>query len=269
MLDARSIVGVHHILFITLDSLRFDVARDMGGAGRTPNLARVLPGGVWEERSSPGIFTFPAHQAFFAGFLPTPRGAERALRLFACRSERGTTIGDHTFVFDAPNIVTGLAELGYHTVCIGGVGFFSKRTPLGSVLPGLFNESHWAPEFSTDDLDSAKHQVDLALALLAGRKDRARTFLFINMPATHVPHSGYLPGEVDDSSSSQGAALAYIDLHLGRLFAGLREHGSWLSVICSDHGDAFGEDGYHGHSVPHQVVWSVPYAEFVLSPDAS
>lgn len=264
MLDAKSIVGSHHVLFITLDSLRFDVARDMCNAGRTPNLAKVLPGGAWEERNSPGMFTFPAHHAFFAGFLPTPRGDERAFRIFACRSERGTTIGDRTYVFDAPNIVTGLAGLGYHTVCIGGVGFFSKRTALGSVLPGLFDESHWAPESGTDDLASAEHQVDLALSLLAKRDDPTRIFLFVNMPATHVPHSGYLPGEPNDSLASQGAALAYIDLHLGRLFAGLRKFGPWLSVICSDHGDAFGEDGHRGHSVPHRVVWSVPYAEFVL-----
>ena len=40
-------------------------------AGRTPHLTRLLPRG-WEERHSPGSFTYAAHQAFFAGFLPTP-----------------------------------------------------------------------------------------------------------------------------------------------------------------------------------------------------
>ena len=72
MLDARALVGSHDILLITLDTLRYDVARDMLAAGRTPNLAALLPGGQWEQRHSPGSFTYAAHQAFFAGFLPTP-----------------------------------------------------------------------------------------------------------------------------------------------------------------------------------------------------
>ena len=34
--------------------------------------------------------------------------------------------------------------------------------------------------------------------------------------------------------------------------------------MCSDHGTAYGEEGYYGHRVAHPVVWTVPYAEFVL-----
>jgi len=37
-----------------------------------------------------------------------------------------------------------------------------------------------------------------------------------------------------------------------------------LVVICSDHGTAYGEDGFTGHRVAHPVVWTVPYAEFLL-----
>ena len=40
--------------------------------------------------------------------------------------------------------------------------------------------------------------------------------------------------------------------------------GPWLAVVCSDHGTAYGEDGYTGHRLAHPVVWEVPYAEFVL-----
>jgi hypothetical protein len=58
MLDARSMIGTHDVLFVTLDTLRYDVAVACLRAGRTPNLAAVLPGRVWEERHSPGNFTF-------------------------------------------------------------------------------------------------------------------------------------------------------------------------------------------------------------------
>ena len=87
MLDARNLIGTHDALFITLDTLRYDVARDALAEGRTPNLAAVLPGGVLEERHSPGNFTYAAHHAFFAGFLPTPISPGPHPRLFAARFE--------------------------------------------------------------------------------------------------------------------------------------------------------------------------------------
>lgn len=67
----RDLIGNHDLLFVTLDTLRYDVATELAATGRTPNLHRALPGG-WERRHSPASFTYAAHQAFFAGFLPTP-----------------------------------------------------------------------------------------------------------------------------------------------------------------------------------------------------
>ena len=88
MLDARALVGTHDVLFLTLDTLRYDVARDALAAGMTPNLARWLPGGRWEARHSPASFTYAAHHAFFAGFLPTPAAPGRHPRLFASPASR-------------------------------------------------------------------------------------------------------------------------------------------------------------------------------------
>src|SRR5436305_4044924 len=145
--NARALVGTHDVLMVTLDTLRYDVAADALAAGRTPNLAALLPGGMWERRHTPGSFTYAAHHAFFAGFLPTPAdpALERAHgRLFAARFAGSETTTDRTAVFDTPDIVSGFRSVGYHTVCIGGVGFFNKLTPRGSGLPGLFVEGHWA-----------------------------------------------------------------------------------------------------------------------------
>jgi Sulfatase len=263
-IDGNAIVGTHNVLFITLDSLRYDVARDALHRGTTPHVATVLPRGEWEERNSHAIFTFPAHQAFFAGFLPVPLGPRRHDRLFACRTIRGTTIGARTLVFDAPNIVSGFEQFGYRTVCIGGVGFFSRQTALGNVLPALFAESHWSPALGVDSYDSTEAQVRLALRILDSRPGPAPMFLFVNVSATHVPHHGYLSDGIEDSVASQAAALSYADHHLGHLFDWLPRYGPWLVIICADHGDAFGEEGLHGHARPHSVVWSVPYAEFLL-----
>ena len=264
MLDARSLIGTHDSLFITLDTLRYDVARDALAEGLTPNLAALLPGRDWEERHSPGNFTYAAHHAFFAGFLPTPIAPGPHPRLFAARFEGSETITPQTCVFDAPDIVTGLAQRGYHTVCIGGVGFFNKQNPLGRVLPSLFAESHWSPRLGVTDPCSTENQARLAVEILERLPKTKRVFLFINVSALHQPNRVFLPGAERDSVETQAAALAYVDGHLPAVFDAMRRRAPVLAIICSDHGTAYGEDGYYGHRVSHPVVWTVPYAEFVL-----
>jgi len=269
MLDASRMVGTHNILFVTLDTLRYDVAAGAFAAGLSPNLAAALPPAGWERRHTPGSFTFAAHAAFFAGFLPTPTGPGPHPRLFALRFPGSETTTAETAVFDAPDLVAGLRGRGYHTICVGGVGFFNKRTPLGQVLPSLFEESHWAPELGVTDPRSTEHQVTLALTRVEAVPSSQRVFLFVNVSAIHQPNWFYLPGATEDSLASHAAALESVDQQLGRLFVGLRGRGPWLVVICSDHGTAYGEDGYTGHRLAHPVVWDVPYAEFVLAPEAT
>jgi hypothetical protein len=264
MIDVAAMIGSHDVLFLTIDTLRYDVARDALAAGRTPNLAAVLPGGVWEERHSPGSFTYAAHHAFFAGFLPTPVDGAKHPRPFVARFPGSESIGESTCVLDAPDIVAGLAGLGYHTACVGGVGFFNKRTPLGNVLPGLFAESHWGPELGVTDPRSTENQVALAAAILGRVPADRRVLLFLNVSAVHQPNYYYLEGAAEDTIASHAAALAYVDRHLPTLFAAIRRRGPALAIACSDHGTAYGEDGYRGHRLAHPVVWTVPYAEFLL-----
>jgi hypothetical protein len=265
MIDAAACVGTHDVLFLTLDALRYDAAETARVRGLTPNLSALLPCGAWECRHSPATFTYAAHQAFFAGFLPTPPEPGPHPRLFAARFAGSETTTKQTAVFNAPDIVSGFAGRGYHTVCIGGVGFFNRLTPLGSVLPGLFAESHWSPELGVTNPDSTRHQVRLAVEILDRLPRAQRVFLFVNVSALHQPTHFYLPGAERDSLESQIAALAYVDGALPPLFRVLRRRGSTLAVVCSDHGTLYGEDGHHGHRVAHRRVWEVPYAEFILT----
>ncbi|EAU62840.1 STM4013/SEN3800 family hydrolase, partial [Stigmatella aurantiaca] len=186
-MDMNTVVGSHDLLFITLDTLRYDVAQELAGKGRTPVLSALIPGGQWERRHSPASFTYAAHQAFFAGFLPTPATPGLHPRLFAMRFEGSETTTPETCLFEAPDLVTGLAARGYHTLCIGGVGFFNKLTPLGRVLPGLFAESHWGPELGVREPRSTEHQVALAVRRLEALPREQRVFLFLNVSALHQP----------------------------------------------------------------------------------
>ncbi|HEY0073307.1 MAG TPA: STM4013/SEN3800 family hydrolase [Abditibacteriaceae bacterium] len=263
-LNARSMLGTHDVLFMTLDTLRFDVAESALRQGRTPYLKSLLPGGAWQARHTPGSFTYAAHHAFFAGFLPTPIDNPHSPRLFATRFAGSVSATETTMIFDAPDIVTGFAQSGYHTACIGGVGFFNKLTPLSCVLPNLFDESRWGEESGVTGAHSAQVQVEWAIEILRALPRHKRLFLFINIAAIHQPNFLWTPGAQNDSIQTMSDALAYVDSQLPPLFEALRERAGALCVLCSDHGTAFGEDGYEGHRLAHPVVWTVPYAEFVL-----
>ena len=263
-------IGRSDILMATLDTLRYDVAQDLFKQGRLANLARLLPASGWERRHSPASFTYAAHHAFFAGFLPTPARPGLHPRLFASEFGGSETTNQKTFVFPEPTLPQALSAKGYHTLCIGGTGFFNPTNALGCVLPAIFDESHWSREMSVVDRHSAKHQVDCAIEAIE-RQAESRVFCFVNFSAIHQPNWFYATskslndnsevGQVD-TLESHGAALVEIDRQLPRLLDCFRRRGSLFAMIFSDHGTAYGEDDYWGHRLAHPIVWEVPYGEF-------
>jgi hypothetical protein len=261
----HAVVGRANVLFVTLDCLRLDVARRCLAERRTPVLASVLPASGWEARETPGTFTLPAHLAFFHGFLPTPLGPGPHPRLFALDFEGSLTTAPTTWVFrGVDNVIAGFAALGYRTFCVGGVGFFNKKNPLGRVLPGFFAESVWGPELGVAAKDSAAAQFRAARTWLGATDPAGKVLLFVNVSATHPPHGHYLEPGGPDSPDSQAAALAYVDAQLPALFDALRPRGRWFCLFMADHGEAHGEDGRHGHRIAHPSVTTVPYAHFFL-----
>jgi hypothetical protein len=265
-MNLREAVGRVDLLLITLDTLRYDVAAKLDADGRTPFFSSLLPNG-WEERHSPGSFTYAAHAAFFAGFLPTPAKPGMHRRRFAVSFPGAATVGPETCVFDAPDIVSGLRQRRYRTICVGGVGFFNRRSPLGSVFPNLFDESHWEPDFGVTSPDSTRRQVERACARIAASPKDQPLFLFLNVSSIHQPNRCYLPGAEVDSVASHAAALEYTDGELRPLVDALMRRGrDGFGIVTSDHGTLYGEDGYMGHRVGHPLVWTVPYGEFVWEP---
>ncbi len=260
-INMNEVVGSHDIVMITLDTLRYDVA--MLEEANCPNLCGT---GSWEKRHTPGSFTYAAHHAFFGGFLPTPANTDKSshVRLFHGKNS-GLRTHPNTWLFDAPDIVSGLAQEGYRTICIGGVIFFTKKNKLSRVLPGYFQQSYWRMNFGVTNPNSTANQVNHALRLLDGIEAQERLFLFMNVSAIHGPNHYFVPGQQRDSVESQRAALRYVDGELGRLFEALRKRERPVfCLVFSDHGTAYGEDGYEGHRLAHEVVWNVPYREFFL-----
>ena len=269
-INFNEIIRQHDILFIVLDTLRYDVATTALAHYLTPTLSHYLPEKKWEKCHSPATFTYPAHHAFFAGFLPTPANNSLHPRLFAAEFMGSETTCETTWLFKQTNVIEALSAHHYHTSCIGGVGFFNKQNAIGSFFPNLFAESHWHPSTSVSCKDSTENQINIALTSLQQLPTEQRLFSFINISALHQPNYFYLEDthentpQKQDSIESQIAALAYVDSQLGRLFTAMKQRAPTFCIICSDHGTCYGEDGYYGHKLAHEVVLTVPYAHFFL-----
>lgn len=260
----KAAFGQRDFLFVTLDALRYDVARDTLASGDAPNLA-ALVGGAFECRHSPATFTLAAHQAFFAGFLPTPVGPGPHMRPVALRFGGSRTTSKDTLVLGGDNVVRAFAEAGYHTVCIGGTNFFNPSSPIGAVLPQMFAESHWTREMGVTSPHASRLQLGLAAERLRAIPTSQRVFMFVNAAATHPPTRMFMPGSAGESTQTQAAALRDLDKHLPPLLDALRERGGAVGIVCSDHGTCFGDDGLTGHRLAHPAVWNVPYAEIEVT----
>lgn len=262
--DMSKVVGSHDILFICLDTLRYDAAAEEEKNGGTPVLNRY---GAWEKRQAPGNFTYPSHHAIFAGFLPMKDEAKSIAEskpLFMAKGINKNLPLD-IYEFSGGSIPKGLSEDGYDTWCVGGVTFFDKRSDIGKVFPSMFEKSWWNPSFACPVKESVKNQVDFIINRLDKDADDRKIFMYLNVCAIHYPNNFYLEGEKNDCLESHRAALRYTDEHLGRLFDAWKEKRGDTFVVCfSDHGTCYGEDGYSFHAVNHPAVNTVPYKHFFL-----
>ena len=264
--DMNRIVGEMDILFVCLDTLRYDVAAEEEAGGGTPVLNQFGP---WEKRQAPGNFTWPSHHAMFAGFFPCDYEAknlsEREMLFFPRQIGMGGKVPEGAFGYRGSTIMEGLEQEGYDTWCVGGVSFFDRRSDLGKVFPGYFKKSWWTPAFGCGVKESTANQVDFILKKADQAEKDQRVFLYLNIDAIHYPNYFYVEGAIQDSLISHGAALRYVDGELGRLFEGWKEkRGKTFVICCSDHGTCYGEDGCQFHGINHPAVNTVPYKHFFL-----
>lgn len=199
-IDMNKVVGNCHILFVCIDSLRYDVAFEEQQNQGTPVLNEF---GGWRKCFAPGNFTYPSHQAMFAGFFPVDEGIsdmkEREKLFFSEDIGMGRKAPENAYTFQGSNWVEGLEREGYDTYCIGGVSFFDKRTDIGKVMPSYFKNSYWNPSFGCKVKESAEHQVDFAIQKLAQIPDGQLVMMYLNISALHYPNYFYIPEAKRDS----------------------------------------------------------------------
>lgn len=268
LLDMNEVVGSHDILFVCLDALRYDVALEEQENGGTPCLNEF---GAWEKRGAPGNYTYPSHHAMFTGFLPTavePTPMTEKNMLFYPRGTGMSRVAPpKAFAFEESTFIQGLERVGYETICIGGVSYFSKRSNIGKVFPSMFRQSYWQPRFGCTVKKSPDYQIDKAESILTGIPTEKRVMMYMNICAIHYPNYFYLDEKTKkDSVRSHAAALRYVDERLPRLFDLFRRRGNAFVIVCSDHGSCYPEHdgGYLFHGFNHEAVNTVPYKHFFL-----
>ena len=263
--NMNKMVGEYDILFVCLDTLRYDVAYEEQENNNTPVLNRY---GKWLKCHAPGNYTFPSHTAMFVGSLPTlaePIPLFERERLFIPKDfSSSMATPKSAFLFEGSSFIEGLEKVGYETLCIGGVGFFNKRTEINRILPRMFKHSYWHPSFSCHIKESFENQLNFIEKKLDKYSSDQRIFMYVNIDSIHYPNSFYLEGEREDNVDTHAAALRYVDSHIDRLFDMFKKRGKTFVIACSDHGSCYGEDGYNFHCLSHEIVYTVPYKHFFL-----
>ena len=251
------------VLFVTLDSCRFDTFEHAYSNNLIPNIRSV---GTLHKAKAPSHFTYGSHSAFWMGFTPGVTKSRKALlnpkagKLFRM-SHSGLAKSAHdSFILHGRNIVDGFNNKGYLTLGTGAVEWFNPSTQTGSVLGSDFNQFYFSG--NTWNLESQIRWIEQCLENNAKSQN---VFCFINIGETHVPYwhkgagwerwpSPCIPfgGErcnADESSRRQLLCLQWIDKKISGL---LKLFSNSTILICSDHGDCWGEDGLWEHGISHE-----------------
>lgn len=265
-----TILHEESVLFLTLDSCRYDTVLAAMRAGTIPNLAALGP---LHRAHAPSHFTFGSHASFWMGFTPGVEGSRepwlnpKAGKLFRMTfAGHGGSDGEQSFQLEGANIIEGFRRRGHHVIGTGAVDWFNSATATGAVLAEPFDRFFFAG--NTWSLARQLAWIDAELKLAP---QGSPVFLFLNVGETHVPYwhegapwdrwpSPCVPfgGDrcsLEESRRRQLACLEWVDVQLAQLLA--RFAGATV-LACADHGDCWGEDGLWEHGISHPATLTVP-----------
>jgi len=226
--------------------------------------------GPLHKAIAPSNFTYGSHAAMFVGFTPGIANLKKSFlnpkfgKIFKMVNTGFEGKGTEFITLSGENIIQGFKKLGYTTIGTGGVGWFDPKTETGRVLGKDF-EYFFYPR----DSFSLEKQLDWINSKIQESQEKP-VFVFLNVGEVHVPYyyrdaqwdpkvNPCVPfGENNDAEACrmrQTKCLEFVDKKLCPL---LEEFSQASIVICSDHGDCWGEDGLWEHGIHHEMVLTVP-----------
>lgn len=235
--------GRPDVLFVLVDTLRADAIGAWGGLdARTPWIDRLARTGTsYVDATSPSSWTLPSAASLLSGLYPSDHGATNFYATVP------TYIPVAAEVFSKAGYETG-AAVSHHLV--GNAYGFARGF-------GWFDDS----EAQGHDHTSSLRITDLAIGWLRERirrDPRPPMFLLCHY---FDPHWMYLaqrfwcdadvPEDPSGNRARYASEVRFLDHELGRLFERIEEWAdsrNTIVVFLADHGEAFGEHDFHGHT---------------------
>ena len=258
---AAEALSIKRVLMVTLDTTRQDrigvYGYRPGGQSPTPVLdAFAAEGRHYQDAFTSTPLTLPAHTTLLTGLLPFQHGV-RENNDFALLPPETRTFASMPEVFRAKGFQTA-AVLSSRVLAaeFGLAAGFDRYVDVESQGDG--GQAHFEERGAAETTDEALRWLD--------QSSDAPSFLWVHYFDPHhpfLPHEGF-PGQISRYSGSHyDGEIAYMDQHLGRLFAAYKDRGFWdeTLVICvADHGEGLGEHGEETHGfLLHDATLRVPF----------
>jgi arylsulfatase A-like enzyme len=246
-----------NVLLITVDTLRAAHLSSYGYAWKTsPYIDRLAQEGTRFDRAYTVIpLTGPAHLSLFTSRYPQEHGARR----------NGEAVSGEQTLLNLPQI---LRANGYRNAAfISGWPLTSRLTRMNEWFDDydeeltrtyqLFNSGRWAEDVTPRAIEWMKKNAGKGKPVFMWvhyfdphspydfRKDFADLERNGSRDATRAGDK-----EMQERITNYDTEIAYMDWHMGKLFAALDElklRDSTLVVLTADHGESLGEHDYVGH----------------------
>jgi arylsulfatase A-like enzyme len=271
------------LMVIVMDTVRADHLAPYGSVRvTTPELDAFVREHAtrFANARSTASWTLPAHASLLTGLMPGEHGADHTRgapdehTVVAIRPAQALRA-------DVPTLAERLRAAGYRTGAVlanfayldhhFGLdrGFERYDARKGSLVGSYFalpQLAGWRLRAGHTVYRDARSVVDRALAWLAAGEPSQPFFLLLNFMDAHEPcvppppfdraFDAARPSRPLDPERSiaplvYDRSLAFIDAEIGRLFDWLAERERFertAIVVCSDHGEAFGEHGRWSHA---------------------
>ena len=268
--EERTLRQPPNVLVVLMDTLRPDHLGFYGYPRETaPFLAELAARStVFLEACSTSSWTAPATASLFTGLYPSRHGVLEGFAAHQRRAEQIRREGSSTLrLTRLPAAAATLPELfaggGYRTF---GVATNMNIGPEVGFDRGFdrFRKLKWNPDdpdrppavARVDDRTHASAEEAYAQLLEWEEEIRAGEpfFLYLHLNDVHKPYYGMAPWFRDSPDPRQRAIsaynseISYADGVIRKIYErfGLAQGG--VTVLLSDHGEAFGEHGLEGHS---------------------
>jgi arylsulfatase A-like enzyme len=249
-LALASVLPGLNVVLLTVDTLRYDLGYAGNPRRVSPELDRLAAEGVVFERAY-------SLASYTAKSLPP-----MLIGRYSSETHRGWSHFNR-FEKSDPFLAERLTAAGIHTTSVQGHWYFFQNYGMERGFAVI--DSSAAPRAAQaaegDRSVTSEHVSDAVIAQLGQRAAAKQPFFlwahYTDPHAEYVAHEGFDFGA--GSRSAYDSEVAFVDHHLGRVLAALREGPLWANtaiIVTSDHGEAFSEHGMirHGFELWEELV---------------